>query len=376
MVQGAMAINVANLIADLGRILTDLGARLASLEEPLDVVAKAARMAELDDRMAAPDFWNDPDNAQKVQRERNTLEGQVRAFTSAKKGASDLQELLQMAGEDEATLLEIEADTKKLERDVRKLELRRMLRGPNDGNDAIVTINVGQGGADAQEFTEMLMRMYKRYAERQGFGVEIVDVIPADPSGIKSVQMLIQGENAYGFMKAEIGVHRLVRMSPFSGKRETSFASVWAVPEIGDEIDIEINPTDLDIITMRSGGAGGQHVNKTESAVQITHRPTGFIQRCQQERSQLQNKMLAMKLLKARLYDLEVSKRLAEKDKAEAAKMDARMGSQIRNYVLAPYRLAKDLRSGYEVGNVDALLDGELQEFIEAYLLSEANAAA
>jgi peptide chain release factor 2 len=213
--------------------------------------------------------------------------------------------------------------------------------------------------------------MYTRYGERRGFTVDMTDVVYAEPSGIKSSVLLIKGEYAYGFLKAEIGVHRLVRMSPFSGKRETSFAGVWVIPEIGDEIDIEVDMSDLDVITMRSGGAGGQHVNKTESAVQITHRESGIIIRCQQERSQLQNKMLAIKLLKARLYDREIKKRLAEKDKLEAAKMEASFGSQIRNYVQAPYQICKDLRSGHETSQVDKVLDGDIQPFIESFLLAD-----
>ncbi len=370
-----MATTAANLAADIKRTLDDLGVRVTALEAPLDIAHKTARIAELDDRMSAPDFWEKPEQAQVVQRERTELDNALRAFSSARRGVADLKELLDMAGEDEATLQDIDADMQKVAREVRSLELRRMLRGKNDGNNAILGINVGQGGADAQEFSEMLLRMYKRYGERNGFDVEVVDVIPAEPSGIKSATVIVKGENAYGFMKSEQGVHRLVRMSPFSGKRETSFAGVSVVPEISDDIEIDINPADLDISTMRSGGAGGQHVNKTESAVQIMHKPSGIYVRCQQERSQLQNKMLAMKLLRARLYDVEVKKRLAEKDKVEAAKMEASFGSQIRNYVLAPYRLAKDLRSGHEVGNVDAVLDGDIQEFIEAYLLSQVQAA-
>lgn len=369
-----MSTTTANLADDLKRALDDLGTRLGALEVPLEIQPNALRIAELDDRMSAPDFWENPEKAQVVQRERTTLDQKVRAFNNAKKSVVDLKELLEMAVDDEATLKEIEVDAGKVERQVRALELSRMLRGPSDTNNAIITINVGQGGADAQEFSEMLLRMYKRYGERRGFDVEIVDVTPAEPSGIKSATLMVKGENAYGFMKSEIGVHRLVRMSPFSGKRETSFAGVSVVPEVADDIDIVINPADLEISTMRSGGAGGQHVNKTESAVQIKHKPSGLYVRSEQQRSQLQNKEMAMKLLRAMLYEAELNRRLAEKDKALAEKMKARMGSQIRNYVLAPYRVAKDLRSGHETGDVDAVLDGNIQDFIEAFLLNSVGA--
>jgi len=213
------------------------------------------------------------------------------------------------------------------------------------------------------------LRMYRRYAEKQGYTAFLQDIESAEPAGIKSATLHVKGEYAFGFLKAEIGVHRLVRMSPFSGKRETSFCGVWVLPEIDDTIEIKINPADLEWKTMRSGGSGGQHVNKTESAVQVTHFPTGIQIRCEQERSQLQNKEQALSMLRSQLYDLEIKKRLAEKDKAEATKMEASFGSQIRNYVLAPYQVCKDLRTGHETSQVHAVLDGDIQTFMEAYLL-------
>jgi peptide chain release factor 2 len=360
---------VANLIADLKRTLGDLHNRLAALEGPLDIADKRLRIADLDDKMSAPDFWSDATRATALQRERNGLDHEVKVFTEARTGVSDSLELLEMAGDDESVVKDIEADVGRLDHAVRRLEVARMLGGETDKNNAFVTLSVGQGGADAQEFTEMLMRMYMRYAEKQGFVAELQDVEYAEPSGIKSATLHIKGEYAYGFMKAEIGVHRLVRMSPFSGKRETSFTGVWVIPEIDDTIHIDINPADLEWKTMRSGGAGGQHVNKTESAVQVHHLPTNIIIRCEQERSQIQNREKALTMLRARLYDLEIKKRLADKDKAEAAKMEASFGSQIRNYVLAPYQVCKDLRSGHETSQVHAVLEGEVQPFMEAYLL-------
>jgi peptide chain release factor 2 len=360
---------VANLVDELKRRFDGLQVRLRALEGPLDIEQKRLRIADLDDRMSAPDFWQDATKAQAVQKERTKLEHEVKTFLDSDRGSREGLELLEIAGDDEASLQELDVEAKRMEVAIGRLEMSRMLRGPTDGNDAILSLAVGQGGADAQEFTEMLLRMYTRYAEQRGYTAELSDMVPAEPSGIKSATLVLRGEYAYGFLKAEIGVHRLVRMSPFSGKRETSFAGVWVIPDVADDIEIDINPADLDISTMRSGGAGGQHVNKTESAVQVMHIPTRIIVRCQQERSQLQNKLLAIKLLKSRLYDLEVKKRLAEKDKVEAQKMEASFGSQIRNYVMAPYQICKDLRSGHETSQVHAVLDGDIQPFMEAYLL-------
>ncbi len=369
--KAAMADPIQNLITDLKRTLDDLGQRVAALKGPLNIDAKAARVAELDEVMQAPDFWNDQDKASATQQERQAAQGLIDRWNQADASVADLAELLEMAEGDEETLKELKLEVEKCEALVGDMELARMLDGEHDGNNAILELNVGQGGVDAADFTEMLLRMYTRYAERRGYSVELLDKAPAEEAGLKNASILVKGENAYGYLKAEQGVHRLVRISPFDGnaRRQTSFAAVSVLPEIDDSIEVDIKKDDLEIQTMRAGGAGGQHVNKTESAVRIKHIPTDIVVVCRQERSQHKNRESAMKMLKAKLFEHEMKKQLAEKDKAEAAKMEASFGSQIRNYVLAPYRLAKDLRSGYEVGNVDAVLDGDIQPFIEAYLL-------
>jgi peptide chain release factor 2 len=260
--------------------------------------------------------------------------------------------------------------------DLERAELERMLSGPQDASDAILTVNVGAGGTDSQDWTSMLLRMYTRYCERQGFRVEVLDCQEADDAGIKSASLSVQGEYAYGFLKAEAGVHRLVRISPFdaNARRHTAFAACFVYPDIEDTIEIEVKDIDLKVDTYRAQGAGGQHVNKTDSAIRLTHLPTGIVVACQAERSQHKNRSKAMKMLKARLYDRELAARQKERDAVEASKQEIAFGSQVRNYVLHPYRLVKDVRTGHETSNVDAVLDGDLDPFIRAYLLAQAPA--
>jgi len=284
--------------------------------------------------------------------------------------------LLELAEEekDEKTAREVEKNLEEIEKDLTGLELQRMLHQEEDHNDAIVVIHSGAGGTESQDWAEILLRMYLRWAEKNNYDSEIVDTLPGDEAGIKSVTFTVVGTYAYGFLKAEIGVHRLVRISPFDAgrRRHTSFASVFVYPDIEDEIDVDIDEGDLRIDTYRSSGAGGQHVNKTDSAVRITHLPTGIVVQCQNERSQHKNRSTAMKILKARLYELELKERNQKMEALHAGKKDIAWGSQIRSYVLHPYRMVKDHRTGKEMGNVDAVLDGELDPFIRAYLLSQA----
>jgi len=282
--------------------------------------------------------------------------------------------LFEMAREEDdvGVLKEIEEDAIRLESSVRNDEFKMMLGSEEDPGDAIVAIHAGAGGTEAQDWAEMLLRMYLRWAEQKGFETKIIDFQPGDEAGVKSVTITVEGQYAYGYAKAEIGIHRLVRISPFdTGKRRhTSFASVFVYPEISDDIDIEINENDLRIDTYRSSGAGGQHVNKTDSAVRITHLPTGIVVQCQNERSQHKNRAMAMKVLRSRLYEDELRKKAEELDEVNKTKKQIAWGSQIRSYVLHPYKMVKDHRTNMEVGNVDRVLDGDIDDFIEAYLIS------
>ena len=285
----------------------------------------------------------------------------------------DIEVMFELSEEDEAMIPELRQTLERLEAEVSDAEVRAILSGDHDAGNAIVTIKPGAGGTDAQDWAEMLLRMYLRWAEKRGYQTELLDQQAGQEAGIKSATVRVEGDYAYGHLKAEAGVHRLVRLSPFNiaQSRETSFASVFVSPEIDDDIEIDINEADLRIDTFRSSGAGGQHVNKTESAVRLTHLPTGLVVSCQNQRSQHQNREVAMRVLRSRLYELELEKRAAEKEKLESTKRDISFGSQIRSYVLHPYKLVKDVRTKYETSDVEGVLDGNLDDFMREYLISQ-----
>ena len=318
-----------------------------------------------------PEVWNDPEKAQRLGKDRARLEGIVNTIVKLDDGLVEANELLQMAGdEDDAeTVGVVEADIAGLDKDLAALEFRRMFNGELDSSNAFLDIQSGAGGTEAQDWAEMLMRMYLRWGERRGFKTEIIEASSGEVAGIKSTTVRFEGEYAYGWLRTETGVHRLVRKSPFDSgnRRHTSFAAVFVSPEIDDEIEVDINTADLRIDVYRASGAGGQHVNRTESAVRITHIPTNTVVQCQNDRSQHKNKATAMKQLKAKLYELEAQKRRSEAQAVEDTKSDVGWGNQIRSYVLDQSRI-KDLRTGVEVGNTQAVLDGDLDKFIEASL--------
>ena len=332
---------------------------------------KSERLAEVSRELEDPAIWNTPDRAQELGRERARLEQVVGTLDRLRKGLSDASELLDMAAaeNDESTLQVIDQDIRTLDRDVKQLEFKRMFPGQMDSHSAFLDIQAGAGGTEAQDWAQMLMRMYLRWGDAHGYKTEIIDENAGEVAGIKSATIAFQGDYAYGWLRTETGVHRLVRKSPFdsNARRHTSFASVFISPEVDEDIQIDINPADLKTDVYRSSGAGGQHVNKTESAVRITHMPTGIVVACQAERSQHKNRDKAMKMLKAKLYELEVNKRNAAAKVLEDSKSDVSWGNQIRSYVLDQSRI-KDLRTGVEVGNTGAVLDGDLDQFLEASL--------
>ena len=345
---------------------------IRNLYEAMDIEKKEKRLAELEAQSADPNFWNDTENSQKVVREMSHLKSAVRAFDKLKSKYDDTLTLVELALEtgEEDVYDEAKADYDFILADLETQKLATLLSGEYDANTAILTFHAGAGGTEAQDWAQMLYRMYTRWAERHGFKYKILDYLDGDEAGIKSASILIEGENAYGFLKSEAGVHRLVRISPFdaSGRRQTSFASLEVMPELSDDTDIEINPSDLKVDTYRAGGAGGQHVNKTESAVRITHIPTGVVVACQNERSQIQNREVAMKMLKAKLAEIKEREHLEKIEDIKGVQKEIGWGSQIRSYVFMPYTLVKDHRTNFEMGNVSAVMDGELDGFINAYL--------
>ncbi|MBH1462478.1 peptide chain release factor 2 [Stenotrophomonas sp. GD03993] len=351
--------------------ITDLTDRVLSLRGYLDYDAKKERLEEVTRELESPDVWNNAEYAQNLGRERSSLEKTVGGIASVLDGLTDATELLELAEseQDEDTALAVVADLDKHQSHVEKLEFQRMFSGEMDNAAAFVDIQAGAGGTEAQDWAEILLRMYLRWCESRGWKTELMEVSGGDVAGIKSATLRVEGDYAYGWLKTETGVHRLVRKSPFDSdnRRHTSFTSVFVSPEIDDNIDITINPADLRTDVYRSSGAGGQHVNKTESAVRITHIPTNIVVACQTGRSQHQNRDNAMKMLAAKLYELEIQKRNAEKDAVEATKSDIGWGSQIRNYVLDQSRI-KDLRTGIERSDTQKVLDGDLDEFVEASL--------
>ncbi len=329
----------------------------------------------LSEQTLASDFWSQPDKAREVNQRIEQIQKTIEPFFQLEQQLKDSLELVEISEPSDPLLADVDAQLPAMEAQTRKLELRKMLSQEFDRLGAIVSINAGSGGTEAQDWAQILQRMIVRYANRKGFQVELVDEQPGEAAGIKSCSFICRGEMAFGLMKSERGVHRLVRISPYDAnkRRHTSFAAIDVIPEIDDSIEVEIRPEDLKTDTFRAGGAGGQHVNKTESAVRITHIPTGVIVACQTQRSQHQNRATAMKMLKSKLYELEMQKRQAQVDAHHAQKLDNSWGSQIRSYVLQPYRLVKDHRTDHESFQPDAVLDGELDDFVEAFLLQGAD---
>lgn len=336
-----------------------------------DAPKKRSELEELEKKISEPDFWNDSERAQKTVQQRSRIEKALQRQESFETGVSDAEVLFEFAQSDENSVAELLELINRLEKEVGEAETQSLLSGETDANNAICSIQAGAGGTDAQDWAQMLLRMYLRWAEKRGFKTDVIDEQSGSEAGLKSATFRVEGEYAYGLLASEAGVHRLVRISPFNsgGSRETSFASLFVSPEIDENIEVEINDKDLRVDTYRSTGAGGQHVNTTDSAVRITHLPTGIVVTCQNQRSQIQNRAVAMQVLRSKLYELELEKRKADTAELEANKQDISFGSQIRNYVLHPYRLVKDTRTKFEVTDVEAVLDGDIDDFIKEFLM-------
>jgi peptide chain release factor 2 len=346
---------------------------LLYLEAIFDLDNLNRQIQELDEELSKQALWEDQEKAQTRLKERSRIQTEIENWSQKEK---DLEEILILSEfvretEDPKDLEELMGRVNSLDQDLGRYEIERMLSGENDDANAIVYINAGAGGTEAQDWSEMLLRMYLRWAERKGFETQVVDILPGEEAGIKNVTFLVKGLNAYGYLKCENGIHRLVRISPFdaNNRRHTSFASFYTYPELAENIDVEIRDDDLKVDTFRSSGPGGQHVNKTESAIRITHIPTGIVVQCQNERSQHKNRAIAMAILRSRIYEVEKKKQEEKMDSLEKEKKDIAWGSQIRSYTLHPYKLIKDHRTKIEIHNADAVLDGEIDPFIKAYLL-------
>jgi peptide chain release factor 2 len=336
-----------------------------------DAPGKLKELSKTEAEINDPNFWNQPEKSQRVMQQRKRLEEAIQSSDAVASVASDIDTLFELGREGENVLPDLERELKLFAAKLEELETAMLLSGENDARNAIVTIHPGAGGTESQDWAEMLLRMYLRWAERHKYETIVTDRLEGEGAGIKSATFEVNGENVYGQLQSEIGVHRLVRISPFdaNARRHTSFASVFVYPQIDDDINIDIKPDDLKIDVFRASGAGGQHVNRTESAVRFTHLPTGIVVQCQNERSQHKNRASAMKQLRAKLFEFEMDKKRAAEKKLEDTKESSAFGSQIRNYVLAPYRLAKDLRSKLSIGDVDRVLDGDIDPLIHAYLV-------
>ncbi|WP_143544233.1 peptide chain release factor 2 [Salimicrobium humidisoli] len=361
-------------MSEIKHKLDEASRQLQNFRGSLDVDQRKTRIAELEEQMTEPDFWNDQQTAQEVIQEVNGLKGLVHTLEDYEETLGNLEVSYELVKEeeDEELRADLETEIEQLHKDLDQFELDILLSEPYDKNNAILELHPGAGGTESQDWTSMLLRMYKRWAESRGFKVETLDYLPGDEAGVKSVTLLIKGHNAYGYLKAEKGVHRLVRISPFdsSGRRHTSFASCEVMPEFNDEVEIDVKNEDLKIDTYRASGAGGQHVNTTDSAVRITHVPTNTIVTCQNERSQIKNREQAMKMLKSKLYQQEIERQQQEMDEIRGEQKEIGWGSQIRSYVFHPYNMVKDHRTNTESGNTQGVMDGQLNMFINAYLRS------
>lgn len=365
------------MLEDLKPELSVLKEKLDALAASLDIKNREEKIAELEYKMGEPTFWDNAEEAQKINQELNDIKISVDKFKAIKTKFDDAEALREMGLEenDESVEADVKEEIAAIKTELESLQLEVLLADDYDGNNAYLELHAGAGGTEAQDWTQMLLRMYGRWAERHGFSVETQDILAGDEAGVKSVTLFIKGHNAYGFLKSEKGVHRLVRISPFdsNARRHTSFAACDVMPEIDDAVEVDINMADVRVDTYRASGAGGQHINKTSSAVRMTHEPTGIVVQCQNERSQLQNREQCLKMLRAKLFELEQEKKEKEIAKLEGDQQKIEWGSQIRSYVFQPYTMVKDHRTNEETGNVQAVMDGAIDPFIRAYLSAKAN---